>query len=248
MTSVLAAVLVAIAGSAPSVPPASEVPIRPQIVVSDTTALDPSGQTLTVSGRGFDESRGIYVAFCVVPPPGQMPSPCGGGVDLEGGSGASQWISSAPPDYGTGLARPYGPGGTFDATIRVSAMLSPEVDCRLVQCAVVTRSDHTRLADRTLDVIVPVTFGRAPDPRLDAVPSGTIRFVPAVPLTLPQLDAPAAAVTSKGPSAPVVGTAALAPTRGPAPTWPIWVGTALIATVLLVTSPRRRRRGTGGGS
>ena len=33
---------------------------------------------IKVSGRNFDETVGIYLAYCVVPKKGSMPSPCGG--------------------------------------------------------------------------------------------------------------------------------------------------------------------------
>lgn len=132
------------------------------LAVSKTQQLDPAGETVTVTGSGYPEADGIYVAFCVVPPPGRTPTPCGGGVDLGGDSGASAWISSNPPDYGVGLAIPYGPGGSFRVSVRVSAMLNSSIDCRLVQCAIVSRADHTHVGDRHLDVIVPVFFAVPP--------------------------------------------------------------------------------------
>lgn len=133
--------------------------------VSEVDGLDPAGQTVTVSGSGYDESKGVYVSLCVIPPPGSPPSPCGGGEDREGTSGASAWISSNPPDYAAGLTTPYGPGGTFTVSLRVSSPIAPGLDCTNVRCAVVTRNDHTRSGDRSQDVIVPVTFGgAAPDP------------------------------------------------------------------------------------
>ena len=76
--------------------------------VSKSTGVK-SGDVLTVSGRHYDETIGIYVAFCKVVPKGQLPTPCGGGADKTGGTGASEWISSNPPTYGVGLAKPYLP-------------------------------------------------------------------------------------------------------------------------------------------
>ncbi len=134
------------------------------LTVSQATGLDPAGQMVRVTGSGYDTFKGIYVAFCVVPAPGQAPSPCGGGVDMAGGSGASHWISSNPPPYGQGVATPYGPGGSFDVTVAVSAMLNATVDCRVVQCAIVTRNDHTRASDRAQDVVIPVHFASPATP------------------------------------------------------------------------------------
>ncbi|MFI5935293.1 hypothetical protein [Actinoplanes sp. NPDC051494] len=134
-----------------------------RLSVSATKGLDRAGQTVTVTGRGYDVSKGIYVAFCVDNGAGVMPSPCGGGADMTGGSGTSAWISSNPPSYGEELARPYGGGGSFTVTLRVSQMIG-EIDCVVRGCAVVTRNDHTRTGDRSQDVRVPVRF---------AAPAGT---------------------------------------------------------------------------
>ncbi len=129
--------------------------------LSQAHDLDPSGQTIVVSGQGYEEFKGIYLAFCLVPPLNEKPSPCGGGIDLEGETGASQWISSNPPDYGVGLAIPYGPGGSFSLALNVGPLIGDTIDCRRVSCAVVTRNDHVRSSDRSQDILVPVTFGSA---------------------------------------------------------------------------------------
>ena len=128
------------------------------LTASPAVGLSASEASVRVTGTGYDVNRGIYVAFCVDNGPGKVPSPCGGGQDRDGSSGSSVWVSSFPPYYGTGLAQPYGQGGTFDVTLRVQAQLAEDVDCRRVRCAVVTRADHTASDDRTLDVAVPVEF------------------------------------------------------------------------------------------
>jgi hypothetical protein len=128
-----------------------------RITVSKTKGIARSGETVTVTGRGYDVTKGIYVAFCLDNGPGVMPSPCGGGADMSGGSGASVWISSNPPSYAEGLTTPYGKGGSFRASIRVSQMIG-DIDCAVRGCAVVTRNDHTRTSDRSQDVRVPVRF------------------------------------------------------------------------------------------
>ena len=129
----------------------------PRIDVSQTLALRSGGQSVTVAGRGFDVEKGIYVAFCVDRGDGARPTPCGGGIDTTGASGGSVWVSSDPPPYGRELAIPYGPDGTFEVELAVSATIG-EHDCRKVRCAVVTRSDHTRSDDRGQDVRIPVSF------------------------------------------------------------------------------------------
>ena len=128
--------------------------------MSRTSGLDPDKATITVTGKGFDAGKGIYVALCVKPAKGQAPSPCGGGADTSGSSSSSAWVSSNPPPYGVGLATPYGSGGTFRVTLMVSSRIG-SADCRTSGCVVATRNDHTRGSDRSQDVLVPVSFSRS---------------------------------------------------------------------------------------
>lgn len=134
------------------------------LTVSNSVDLDPASQTLRVTGSGYDITKGIYVGLCVVQPANEQPSPCGGGIDKTGSSGSSVWISSNPPSYGVGLAIPYGDYGSFDVEITVSAAVNAAVDCRRVECAIVTKSDHTIVDDRSQDLVIPVTFTGDPPP------------------------------------------------------------------------------------
>jgi hypothetical protein len=133
------------------------------LTVSQASGLSDAGQTITVSGSGYDVTKGIYVALCVATPKGVLPSPCGGGVDMEGDGGASIWISDNPPSYAKGLPLPYGPDGSFRVSFRVGPVIDKFNDCRAVRCAIVTKSDHTITSDRSQDLQIPVTFlGTAP--------------------------------------------------------------------------------------
>jgi hypothetical protein len=127
------------------------------LTVSKAGNISRSGETVTVTGAGFDTSKGIYVAYCVDNGAGQVASPCGGGVDMTGSTGASTWISNDPPSYAQDLVIPYGPGGSFSAQVQVTAKIG-DVDCTVRRCVVSTRADHTRGSDRSQDVKVPVTF------------------------------------------------------------------------------------------
>jgi len=60
------------------------------ISVKSTTVKD--GSIVTVTGNHFDETVGIYLAFCVIPAQGKAPTPCGGGVNKAGLGEASFWI------------------------------------------------------------------------------------------------------------------------------------------------------------
>ncbi|MBZ9643631.1 hypothetical protein [Streptomyces sp. PSKA30] len=134
-----------------------------KLTVSKASGLDPAGETVTVAGSGYNTEKGIYVAFCVDNGPGKTPTPCVGGVDMSGESGASAWVSSNPPSYGEGLAKPYegsGHKGSFSVQIKVRAK-DANTDCTEsgVTCAVITRNDHTRGGDQSQTVRIPVTFG-----------------------------------------------------------------------------------------
>lgn len=158
LVALLLAPLAVLAFSTATAPPVAAQGCAPSLAVSKTVGLASGGETVTVSGSCYDVNKGVYVAFCVVPPPGSVPSPCGGGIDMAGTAGLSHWISSNPPPQGAGLTRPYGPGGSFTVSMTPSAQLNGSVDCRRVSCAIVTRNDHTRGSDRSQDVIVPIGF------------------------------------------------------------------------------------------
>ncbi len=184
------------------------------LTVSKASGLSPDGETIYVSGSGFDESKGIYVALCVIPAPGGMPSPCGGGADIGGTGGVSLWISSNPPSYGVGLAIPYGAGGSFGGSLTVGPAIG-NVDCRVTACAITTRSDHTRLADRSQDVFVPVSFASAqqptavpptatnpPAPTATSAPGSTATAIPSATATATTSTATAVASATTLPSSP----------------------------------------------
>lgn len=156
------------------------------LTVSKTVDLSGDGDTVVVSGSGYDETKGIYVGLCVITSPDEQPSPCGGGIDRAGSTGASEWISSNPPSYAVGLPIPYEPDGSFSVELSVSPTINDVVDCRNVQCAIVTKSDHTIISDRSQDLIVPVTFtGVAPTTTIasDTIPSQPTETAPEITVT-----------------------------------------------------------------
>jgi hypothetical protein len=112
---------------------------------------------VTVTGKNFDETVGIYLAYCVVPKAGNPPTPCGGGINKEGIGTSSLWISSNAPPYAEGLAEPFLPGGRFTKQVLVSKKIGA-FDCTKVKCAITVRADHLREGDRTHDLYIPITF------------------------------------------------------------------------------------------
>lgn len=121
-------------------------------------SVDMSGRAeIVITGRGFDETVGIYLAYCLMPKPGQAPTPCDGGVNKSGIGGASYWISSNAPPYAANLAEPFRAGGRFTKSVQVSERIG-KIDCRKNKCALTVRSDHLREGDRSRDLFIPVTF------------------------------------------------------------------------------------------
>ena len=125
------------------------------LTVSATSAK--SGSVITVSGNRFDETVGIYLAFCVIPAKGKAPTPCGGGVNKAGLSEASFWISSNPPPYAIGLTEEFLPGGRFTQKVKISKRIG-KFDCTKVKCAITVRADHLRSNDRSSDLFIPITI------------------------------------------------------------------------------------------
>jgi hypothetical protein len=121
------------------------------------TVITPNSQ-VTVTGKGFDPSVGIYLAFCKIPEYGKLPTPCGGGINSSGKAKSSIWISSNAPSYGKNLAIKFGKNGSFKQTLRLSPIINNDVDCRKVRCAITVRADHTRGDNRNYDLFIPITF------------------------------------------------------------------------------------------
>ncbi|MCX5370000.1 MULTISPECIES: hypothetical protein [unclassified Streptomyces] len=119
-----------------------------------------AGQVITVTGSGYNTGQGIYVGLCVVDGAAGVnkPTPCLGGQDESGSTGASHWINNVFGGLFANSSK-FGTGGTFSVQIYVQATLEDGSVCgQDVECAVVTRADHFDTNDRKYDVHVPVTF------------------------------------------------------------------------------------------
>jgi hypothetical protein len=126
-------------------------------VTKSTLEVSKKVQTVTVNGKGFDETIGIYLAYCLVPKPGAAPTPCGGGANKAGIAGSSIWISSNAPPYADGLAIAFKGGGRFSEKLSITKMIG-KFDCTKIKCAITVRSDHLHEGDRTNDLFIPITF------------------------------------------------------------------------------------------
>ncbi|WP_020389410.1 hypothetical protein [Kribbella catacumbae] len=144
-----------------SAAPGSASNLGKTLNASNATGLAAAGETITVTGSGYDPAKGYYVALCAVPSDysyGTKPSPCAGG-DGQGGTtvGPSAWVTNSP--LGGSAAYPIAANGTFTAQIRI-AEVNSGLDCSNpdITCAIVSRRDHFAASDRTGDVYIPVSF------------------------------------------------------------------------------------------
>ncbi|MFD5941242.1 hypothetical protein [Streptomyces griseus] len=173
-------------GADAGTPKTATGPQGQKLTVSATTGLDPAGEKVRVTGEGYGQKSGIYVALCKDNGDNRVPSPCLGGADMSGGSKTSQWIVPPGDPYEGDLARAFGPGGTFDVEIEISAK-GDGLDCAEVACSLVTRADHRSSGDRSQDVRIPVAFaGQEPgEPGGEGVdvPAGTVSYKPAADFT-----------------------------------------------------------------
>ncbi|MFI8510595.1 hypothetical protein ACIGHB_05640 [Streptomyces sp. NPDC085460] len=131
-----------------------------------------TGTNVTVTGSGYNPDQGVYVGLCAIPAGvntadpstwNSKPTPCLGGQDETGTTGASHWVNSDWYWMSPSNSSPFtesGGLGSFSVQIHVKAQLSSTVTCGQsgVTCAIVTRADHFDSSDRKYDVYVPVTF------------------------------------------------------------------------------------------
>ncbi|MEU5884948.1 hypothetical protein [Spirillospora sp. NPDC047279] len=137
------------AGLAVAAPPAHAAGIR----VSQTTGLAPAGQSVTVTGSGFDPKRnnrfGVYVVF------GPRRADFFKNADA---FGSAVWVH---PGGGGGQQAPMSASGSFTVTLRVQARYTDgdgrKVDCLATRCYVMTMAAHG-VPDRSQDTSAALTF------------------------------------------------------------------------------------------
>ncbi|WP_125100494.1 hypothetical protein [Leucobacter chromiireducens] len=134
---------------------------------ADLASVAP-GESLVVTGTGFDAGIGIYLAICAIPAtPDEKPGPCLGGIPEgaeTGGANAEAGLSSAwiTSDWAwrAFATQSYDDTerGSFTATLTVPPPTTDGLDCRVSRCAITTRADHTAASDRVQDMLLPLAF------------------------------------------------------------------------------------------
>ncbi|WP_157430695.1 hypothetical protein [Actinomadura macra] len=145
--SVTAATLAALALAAD---PAYAASVR----VSPTSGVNPAGQSVTVSGSGFDPARnngfGVYVVF--------GPRRANWVTDSNAYL-AAKWVHRGAA--GSGGQAPMSSSGGFSVSLSVRAKYTDgngrKVDCLKTQCYVMTMAAHG-VPDRSQDTATPIRF------------------------------------------------------------------------------------------
>ncbi|NEA22127.1 hypothetical protein, partial [Actinomadura bangladeshensis] len=194
---------VAGAGLVAVAPPAHAASLR----VSQTANLAPAGQSVTVSGSGFDAARnngfGVYVVF----------GPRRAGFHRNANAFASAvWVH--PKGGGGGQARMTA-AGTFSVALTVKAKYTDgdgrAVDCAATGCYVMAFAAHG-VPDRSQDAFVPMSFRGS---RTSDTDSGAGR--PGSGSATGSADGPPATPSTAPPAAPgATPPAASAPQASPA--------------------------------
>lgn len=119
----------------------------PQVSASPYRALNPAGQTVTVTGQGFTPGIGVYVRLCKQAA-GAPGTPAGRPPGTDCHTPSDVWISPIPAS------------GTFTTTLNAVGTFG-SIDCLATQCGVFVRRDHLVPTDYSQDAFRPLSFGTA---------------------------------------------------------------------------------------
>mgnify|MGYP001267567346 CR=1 FL=1 len=121
------------------------LPTAPTLVVSKTTGLDASGETVTVSGSGYNPAQAFYLLICRDIPLDD--------VDFAFAAGCTAGSKQVTPTPTTPTMVQLEADGTFETTFTVSR--NPAFTSG---SAIYTVANHTAMNDRTQDAKQPIAF------------------------------------------------------------------------------------------
>lgn len=161
-----------IAYATPPAPEPEPEPERvPTLTLSKTTGLNPAGETVTVSGTGYNTAQPIYVAICTDVPLEELSF----SFIAQGCTAGAKQVTSSPTSP-TQVA--YNADGSFETTLTISPKAG--------STAVYTLANHTAMNDRTQDAKASVTFAAVtpePEPEPEPEPdTPTVTVSPSAPL------------------------------------------------------------------
>ncbi len=157
-----------------TVSPAPAPVWEPTLTPAKTTGIDPAGETITVSGNGFDPAAnvgarpplagaktGVYLVFAKITEPWRpsagAPASARTVLDqkwvLPAASRAILDPSGTNPDYVV-----LGEDGTFTGTLDVAAVTEGKADCAVDTCGVITYAAGGAV-NAGQELFVPLTFG-----------------------------------------------------------------------------------------
>jgi len=124
--------------------PGTPGPSTPTLTVSKTTGLNPDGETVTVSGAGYNPAQAIYVIVCKDVPLSEVnfafAGPCTAGSKQIGASTSSS-------------ATKFTAAGSFSVTMDVSKNVAFDSGS-----AIYTLANHTAMGDRSQDAKQAISF------------------------------------------------------------------------------------------
>jgi len=132
--------------------PVEPEPVGPTLLVSKTTGLDPDGETVTVTGTGYNPDQAIYLTTCTDIALAELSF----GFISAGCTAGAKLVTSTPT---TATQVKFAADGSFTTEFRVAPKGG--------STAIYTLANHTAPGDRSQDAKVSVTFAEpAPVPVL----------------------------------------------------------------------------------
>lgn len=127
---------------------AEQPPVSPTLTVTPSTGLDPEGDTVTVSGTGYNPNQPIYVAICTDIPVEDLTF----AFIAAGCTTGAKQVTLNPT---TPTQVPFNEDGSFETTFDVAPKEG--------STAIYTLANHTAQNDRSQDAKVTLTFAAGND-------------------------------------------------------------------------------------
>ena len=145
--AILLSFLLIVAGAMTAGPARADA--GPTLTVSKTTDLDPAGETVTVTGSGYDPSKPMYLTTCTDVPLSDVSF-----TFIAAGCTTGAKVVTPNPRAGNPAYVQLNADGTFETTFTVTPKSG--------STAIYTIADHTAMNDRSQDAKQTITFRSVP--------------------------------------------------------------------------------------